>query len=324
MKLRKEFKTITQAYDFVSNSFHFKYEHVYIELCMEGNVYENSSRHPMRYFLNIDHSKSLTSQRLKQISMSNKVVDSLLPSSSVALLNPVCRPLFNGAKCTNCEMQDNTNKGSYYQPRTNEDECKKQICLRLNMCPINNMGTRKVNLTQFHDLIGLQWLRHKRFGYCGVNCNLHHNLHSTISMLALNLRSSLHDTTHWPLQNYEKDHEANVRGVKCGCGREWSCNMKLHSLKSCAWMSRSSDVIYSDYEEDANHGLNVTQSYCELVVRTMCRCILSWSLLKHGQLANRTTSVFGHRQTAQCDLSRGSYKNYCGSCVHYCGIQHGC
>ena len=28
--------------------------------------------------------------------MSNKVVDSLLPSSSVALLNPVCRPLFKG------------------------------------------------------------------------------------------------------------------------------------------------------------------------------------------------------------------------------------
>ena len=116
MKLRKEFKTITQAYDFVSNCFHFKYERAYIELCMEGNVYENSCCHAMRYFLNIDRSESLTSQRLKQISMSNKVVDSLLPSSSVALLNPVCRPLFNGAKCTNCEMQDNTNKGSYYVP----------------------------------------------------------------------------------------------------------------------------------------------------------------------------------------------------------------
>ena len=193
------------------------------------------------------------------------------------------------------------------------------------MCPINNMGTRKVNLTQFHDLIGLQRLRCKRFGYCGVNCNLCHNLHSTMSMLALNLRSSLHNTTHWPRQNYEKDHEANVRGVRCGCGREWSSNMKLHSLKSCAWMSRSGDVIYSDYEEDTNHGLNVIQSYCELAVRTTCRCIPSWSLLKHGQLANRTTSVFGHRLTAaQCDLSRGSCKNYCGSCIHYCGIQHGC
>ena len=48
--------------------------------------------------------------------MSYKVVDGLLPSSSVALLNPVCRPLFNGAKCANCEMKDNTNKGSYYVP----------------------------------------------------------------------------------------------------------------------------------------------------------------------------------------------------------------
>ena len=51
-----------------------------------------------------------------------------------------------------------------------------------------NMGTRKVNLTQFHDLIGLQRLRCKRFGYCGVNCNLRHNVHSTMSMLVLNLR----------------------------------------------------------------------------------------------------------------------------------------
>ena len=75
-------------------------------------MHENSRRHVMKYFLNIDHSESLTSQRLKQISMSNKVVDGLLPSSSVALLNPVCRPLFNGAKCAICEMQDNTNKGS--------------------------------------------------------------------------------------------------------------------------------------------------------------------------------------------------------------------
>ena len=74
MKLRK---TIMQAYDFVSNCFHFKYEHVYIKLYMEGNVYENSRRHAMRYFLNIDRSESLTSQRLKQISMSNKVVDGL-------------------------------------------------------------------------------------------------------------------------------------------------------------------------------------------------------------------------------------------------------
>ena len=89
-------------------------------------------------------------------------------------------------------------------------------------------------------------------------------------------------------------------------------------------MSRSDDMIYGDYEEDTNHGLNVIQSYCELAVRTTCHCIPSWSLLKHGQLANRTTSVFGHRLTAQCDLSRGSCKNYCGNCVHYCGIQHGC
>ena len=61
MKLGKAFTTVKQALSFVTQCFHFKYELAYIEFCMEGNVYDNSHRHAIRYFLNIDHPEPLTS-----------------------------------------------------------------------------------------------------------------------------------------------------------------------------------------------------------------------------------------------------------------------
>ena len=72
-----------------------------------------------------------------------------------------------------------------------------------------------------------------------------------------------------------------MQGPQCSCGREWSNDMVLHTLEDCIW-----DVIYSGYDEPTNHDLNVTKSYCELVMKTTCRCITSWSLLKHGALEN--------------------------------------
>ena len=87
------------------------------------------------------------------------------------------------------------------------------------MCPINNMASRFIDLTKFQDLIELQKSRRKKFGHCGVNCNLRHNLHSMLGMISLNLKTSVDDTVHWPHQNYDKDHESNVHGVRCGCGK---------------------------------------------------------------------------------------------------------
>ena len=100
--------------------------------------------------------------------------------------------------------------------------------------------------------------------------------------------------------------------------------MSLHSLRECCWLRRSGDMICSDYDKDANHELNSLKSYCELAVKTMCRCIPSWSLLKHGALKDRDTSYYGHsHDDTLCKLSHGSCGYYCGACVHYCGIQHG-
>ena len=62
---------------------------------------------------------------------------------------PMCKPLMNGAKCANCENYDGAFKESFYvplHPRTNEDDHRKQICLRVNVCPINDLRLRKVDL----------------------------------------------------------------------------------------------------------------------------------------------------------------------------------
>ena len=145
------------------------------------------------------------------------------PSEHVAFLNLVCKPLMNGAKCTNCENYPGAFKESFYlplHPQTNEDECRKQICLRVSVCPINDLRLRKVDLCKVKNSKDLRHYRRKSYGVCGVNCNLHHNLHSTMSTLNMNLRSRVDEPVHWPHQNYETDHVANVSGQVCSCGEE--------------------------------------------------------------------------------------------------------
>ena len=109
------------------------------------------------------------------------------PSEHVAFLNPMCKPLMNGA---NCENYDGAFKESFYIPlcpRTNEDECRKQICLLVNVCPINDLQLRKVDLCKVKNSKDLHRYRKKLHGVCGVNCNLRHNLHSTMGTLNMNL-----------------------------------------------------------------------------------------------------------------------------------------
>ena len=105
------------------------------------------------------------------------------PSEHVAFLSPVCKLLMNGAKCANCENNTGAFKELFYihlWPRTNEDECRKQICLHVNVCPINDLRLRKVDLCKVKNLKDLCHYRRKSYGVCGVNCNLRHNLHSTM------------------------------------------------------------------------------------------------------------------------------------------------
>ena len=104
MKICRSFKSLSEAHRFATDCFHFKYEHAHIELCQEGNVYENARHYAMRYFSSIDTPESFTSQRLKQLTLSDKMVDKIIPYGSMSLLNPICRPSGNGAKV--CSLRD--------------------------------------------------------------------------------------------------------------------------------------------------------------------------------------------------------------------------
>ena len=89
------------------------------------------------------------SQRLRQLTVSRKMTSLLDPSNHVPLLNSVCRPLMNGAKCANCEMQSSSSKELFYvplRPRTNEDDRRKQVSLCINTCAINNLGLHRVKV----------------------------------------------------------------------------------------------------------------------------------------------------------------------------------
>ena len=112
------------------------------------------------------------------------------PSEHVAFLNSVSKPLMNGAKCANCENYDGAFKESFYVPlcqRTNEDERRKQICLRVNICPINDLRLRKMDLCKVKNSKDLCHYGRKSYVVCGVNCNLRHNFHSTMGTLNMNL-----------------------------------------------------------------------------------------------------------------------------------------
>ena len=144
------------------------------------------------------------------------------PLEHVAFLNPMCKPSMNGAKCENYV---GAFKESFYvplHPQTNEDGRRKQICLHVNVCPINDLQLRKVDLCEVKNSKDLRHYRRKSYGVFGVNCNLRHNLHSTMGTLNMNLRSRVGEPVHWPHQNCEIDHVANVSGCICSCGEEWN------------------------------------------------------------------------------------------------------
>ena len=123
----------------------------------------------------------------------------------------------------------------------------------------------------------------KSLGFCGINCNQRHNLSSGLSYLPIYFRTKLNDTAHWPRQNYEKDHIANLQGKECGCGEAWLPSGRLHNYEGkCGWLNVTGDVICSDYNSDIYEGINSMTSYMDLVVTHGCRCLPSNSLLKHS------------------------------------------
>ena len=54
MKGRRKFDSVLQVIEFGQNCFYFIYERSYLYFYMEGNLFENSQQHFMRYFDFID------------------------------------------------------------------------------------------------------------------------------------------------------------------------------------------------------------------------------------------------------------------------------
>ena len=82
MRLRfgKKFSSLLEAEAFTCGCHHVKYEKSFIDFCIEGNIYENSRRHSLRYFLNIDRPEPLTTQRLSQLTVSREITSMMQPS----------------------------------------------------------------------------------------------------------------------------------------------------------------------------------------------------------------------------------------------------
>ena len=150
MRKRLQLSSMDEADAFVQNCYHFNYERSYLNLCIEGNLFENAFRHTIRYFNLIDRTKDFMTQRFKTLKLNKKYVKKCFRkeiSSNMAMMNTIYTLHTNGAHCPNWEMQSADDHGINYvkiRPKTNEDACRSQIVRRINITPINDM--RKIDL----------------------------------------------------------------------------------------------------------------------------------------------------------------------------------
>ena len=192
---------------------------------------------------------------------------------------------------------------------------------------------RKVNLCDDHFEVCLNQMRREKYCLCDMNCYQNHNLMSTLSVMPVHFHTMVDDTVHWPTQNYKKDHVANVRGFLCRCGRKWHTNDKgdkeLHDLSECCWKEYMGDIICSNYDKSPRHGLHNIRSYLELAIKSMCRCQPSITLSKHAEVESSRIfqSKFQNHLLRQeggcCPWRNVNCEEFCTTCLHYCGIQHG-
>ena len=158
MQSQRAFYNLNQALGFVYHCYHFQCKRSYINFCVEGNLFENSRRHVMRYFNNIDRLEDFTSQCFKTITLSDHQVRISKHSCEASMMNTICKSHSNGLCCPNCDLQDLVFCSVNYvllQPKANEDHFRKQVALRINVMPINNLGMRKVSLHHLQDEISL-------------------------------------------------------------------------------------------------------------------------------------------------------------------------
>ena len=254
--------SVEELYDFVRECRHFAYEMCAIDFVVECNPFENAERHTERYFDYIDLRQDLSSQRL--LSTRTLIRDHHHFDKRCAreggLMNNLCKPNENGVRCVTCERQAVDRFGERFveiRPRINKDNARKQLAKRVNVCAINDLYLKKIRLDWCSGMIKYREKIRCTLGFCGVNCNQRHNCSSSLSYLPIYFRTKLNNTSHWPRQNYERDHVSNVNGVECGCGMPWQASGQLHNFESsCSWMKATGDVICGDFDSNMHEGIN--------------------------------------------------------------------
>ena len=144
-------KSVEELWNFIKDCHHFTYEMCAIDFVVEGNPFENAEHHTERYFNYIDSKQDMSSQRL--LSTRILVKDHLLDdkqqccSREGGLMSNLCKPSENGVRCITCEQQPIEHVGQRFveiRPRVNEDNARKQIAKRVNVCAINDLSLRKI------------------------------------------------------------------------------------------------------------------------------------------------------------------------------------
>ena len=152
MKKRLRCSSLDEADALIRNCYHFNYKRSYLNLCMEGNLFENAHRHVIKYFNLINCTEDFMTQQFKTLKLSENYVKKCFlneVSSDIAMLNTISKSHANGAHCLNCKMQSANDCGINYvkiRPKMNKDAYQSQVVRRINVTPINDMSMRKIDL----------------------------------------------------------------------------------------------------------------------------------------------------------------------------------
>ena len=140
--------SVEELWNFIKDCHHFTYEMCAINFVVEGNPFENAECHTEHYFNYIDSRQDLSSQHLLSTRILVKDhLDKQCCSREGGLMSNLCKPGENSVRCVTCKRQPIERVGERFveiRPRVNEDNARKQIAKRVNICAINDLSLRKI------------------------------------------------------------------------------------------------------------------------------------------------------------------------------------
>ena len=188
-------KSVEELWNFVKDCRHFTYEMCAIDFVVEGNPFKNAERHTERYFNYIDSKQDMSSQRLStRILVKDHLLDDKqCCSREGGLMSNLYKPSENSVRCVTRKRQPIKQVGKRFveiRPRVNEDNARKQIAKRVNVCTINDLSLRKIRLDRCGDILTYGKKIQETLRFCGANCNQRHNVSSSLSYLPIYFRTT--------------------------------------------------------------------------------------------------------------------------------------